>query len=140
MEFDLHSRIKAVHALLAQVHIDASTNGATIDSLGFESCEYIAQVSLAIDGDFEITLEQAPDDGTGSPGAWAAVPAADVLGVGPIVIATADAAKVYRLGSVGKERFQRCVLVETAANTVGVVGVIAVLSNPSVGPAAEQIT
>ncbi len=62
MEFDLHSRTKAVHAIPAQVHIATTTAGATIDSLGFESIEYIAQVSLAIDGDFELTLEQSPDD------------------------------------------------------------------------------
>ena len=139
-EQDLHSRIKAEHSIPHQVHTATTTNGATHDMKGFESIEYIVNVALAIDGDFTVALEQAPDDGTGSPGAFAAVPAAEVLGTNPVVIVTADELSVARIGSVGKERFQRAVLTETAANTVGVVGVTAILGHPRNAPVAGQAT
>ena len=139
-EFDLHSNIKAVHCIEAAVHTATTTNGAAIDTDGFESCEFIVHVGAAIDGDFTVALEQSPDNGSGSPTSWTAVPAAEVLGTNPVVIVTGHTDSVARIGFIGKERHVRAVLTETAANTAGIVGVTAILGNPKVGPVPGQAT
>lgn len=139
-EQELHGRIKAIFSIEPAVHTATTTNGATIDMKGFESVEHIVVVGAAIDGDFTVACEQAPDDGTGSPGAWTAVPAIEVLGTNPVVIVTAHTDSVARIGSVGKERFQRAVLTETAANTAGIVGVVSVQGHARNAPVAEQAT
>lgn len=138
MEFDLHSFIKAVFCIEAAVHTATTTNGASIDMSqngGFESLEYIISVGAAIDGDFTVSCEESDDDSV-----WAAVPTDEVLGTNPVVIVTAHTDSVARIGSIGKKRYQRCVLTETAANTAGIVGVNAILGNPKVGPVAGQAT
>lgn len=140
MEFDLHNRVKAVLAVPSAV-IAADTNGATIDTLGFEGLEYIISVGVAfVGGGFDVTIEQSPDDGAGSAtGVWTAVPAAETLGDLPVVIIT-DADMVLRVGSIGKERHQRIVLTETGTISAGVIGVIAVLSHPREVPTIAQAT
>ena len=140
MEYDIHSNLKIVHAIAPAVNI-ASVNGAAIDVLGFESIEYIIHVGAAlVGGGFDVTVEQSPDDGSGaSTGVWTAVPAAETLGVLPVLVAT-DANKVLRVGSIGKERHQRVVLTETGTVTAGVTGASAVLGNPVTKPVPDQST
>lgn len=138
MEFDLHSFIKAVFCIEPAVHTAATTNGASIDMSqdgGYESLEYIVTVGAAIDGDFEVSCEESDDNSV-----WTAVPSDEVLGTNPVVIVTAHTDSVARIGSIGKKRYQRCVLTETATNTAGIVGVNAVLGNPKEAPVAGQAT
>ena len=140
MENDLHSFVKIVPAVPPAV-FTATVTGTTIDTLGFESLEYAFHIGTALTGAgaiIDVTLEQAPDV-AGSPGAWAAVPAAEILGTLPQMI-EADANKCFRVGSIGKERFQRCVMTETVAVTGGVVGAVGILSNPKSAPVAAQFT
>jgi len=139
MEQEIHGKIKAVHSIPHQVHTATTTNGASIDTKGFESCEHIVHVSVALNGSFTLEVQQAPDNGSGAAGAFAAVPAAEVIGTA-LVISIADANKVFRIGSIGKERHQRVVLTETAANSAGVLGVTTILSNPRNAPTDEQYT
>ncbi len=138
MEFDLHSRVKVASAVPPKA-LAADTNGTAIDTLGFEGLEYVINIGTAfVGGGFAVTIEQSPDDGSGSPtGVWTAVPAAETLGVLPTVVIT-DADTVFRVGSIGKERHQRIVLTETGTITVGVIGVVAVLSHPREAPTVAQ--
>lgn len=139
MEQDLHSQIKIVYAIEPVIHT-AHAVGAEIDTIGYESCEFVMIVGDALDGSFTSGIDQSPDDGSGSPtGVWTAVPAADILGT-QAVISISDTDKVYRVGSIGKERHQRLTLTETAANTAGILGAIAILSHPVTKPVAEQYT
>lgn len=140
MEYDIHSSVKGINAIAPAVNV-ADVTGAAIDVLGFESIEYILHVGAAmVGGGFDATIEQSPDDGSGSPtGVWTAVPAAETLGALP-VIAIGDANKVLRVGSIGKERHQRIVLTETGVITAGVTGVAAVLGNPVTKPVPDQST
>ena len=139
MEYDLHNNMKVVFAIEAVIHT-ADAVSAEIDVLGFESLEWVISIGDAIDGDFTTVLEQSPDDGAGSPtGVWAAVPAADRLGALPI-LTIADTDKVFRVGSIGKERHQRLTLVEGSANTAGIVGANAILGNPKTVPTVAQFT
>ncbi len=138
MEFDLHNRVKVVQAV-APAALAVDTNGAAIDVLDFEGLEYVIEVGAAfVGGGFDVTIEQSPDDGSGSPtGVWTAVPAAETLGALPQVIIT-DANTVFRVGSIGKERHQRVVLTETGTITAGIIGVTAVLSHPREVPTVAQ--
>ena len=140
MEYDIHNSILAVHAIPAAAHTGTQTSAA-IDTKGFESIEYICHVGTAmVGGGFGVTIEQSPDDGTGSPtGVWTAVPAAETLGILP-TIAIADANAVFRVGSIGKERHQRLVATESGAISAGVFGVTAILGNPQTVPTDAQNT
>ena len=136
-EQDLHSQIQIVHAVPpAASAVDITS--AAIDTLGFESIEFVIHVGTAfVGGGYDATLEGADNSAftTGN----GAVAAADILGVLPSVAIT-DANKVFRVGSVDKRRFQRIVLTETDTITAGVIGVSAVLSHPRVKAVADQST
>ena len=139
MEQDLHSEIKIVYAIEPVIHT-AHAVGAEIDTIGYESCEFVMIVGDALDGSFTAGIDQSPDDGSGSPtGVWTAVPAAEILGT-LSVISIADTDKVYRVGTIGKERHKRLTLTEVGANTAGILGAIAILSHPVTKPVAEQYT
>lgn len=146
MEHDLHSKVQAVKAVGASSYA-ADTNGDAIDTAGFESLEWIVNVgSPFVDGGFDITLEESPDDGSGSPtGVWSPVPDEHVLGgqngnSPAIQIAIGDGGTAFRVGSVGKERHQRVVLTETGAITSGELSVTALLGNPRNHPVDDQNT
>lgn len=140
MEIDAHGSMKIVHGIAPAAHA-ATTNGAAVDTVGYQSLEWVGHVGVAFaGGGFDITIEQSPDDGSGSPtGVWTAVSAEETLGALPVV-AIADANMVVRVGSAGKERHQRAVLTETGTISAGVIGVTAVLGNPEVMPEADQST
>lgn len=143
MEYDLHSKVKAVDCIGPAV-LAADTNGAAIDmqqDQGYESIEYLIHVGTALaGGGWDVTIEQSPDDGSGSPtGVWTAVPADETLGALPVFVAT-DTDLVLRVGSIGKERHQRVVLTETGTISAGVTGASAILSHAKQLPVADQST
>ncbi len=139
-EYDLHSNIKLVHAIIPSA-IAADTNGAAVDTLGFESLEWAIHVGTVMaGGGFAVTIEQSPDDGSGSAtGVWTAVPAGETIGALPS-IAIADANKAFRVGSAGKERHQRVVITETGTISGGTIGALAILGNPVTVPVPDQST
>ena len=140
MEFDLHSRVKIVDCIPPEA-LAVDTNGAAVDTLNFNGLEYVIHVGAAfVGGGYDVTIEQSPDDGSGSPtGVWTAVPADETLGALPQVVIT-DTDLVLRVGSIGKERHQRAVLTETGTITAGVIGVSAILSHARDMPVADQST
>lgn len=140
MEFDLHSHVTTVNSIPPAV-LAVDTNGTAVDTQGFESLEWVIHVGVAFaGGGYDVTIEQSPDDGSGSPtGVWTAVSAAETLGALPVV-AIADANTTFRVGSIGKERHQRPVLTETGTITAGIIGVSAVLGHPHSAPVADQST
>lgn len=137
MEYDLHSKVQIVNAV-PPAALAANTNGASIDTVGYESLEYVLHVGAAfVGGGFTVSLEESTTGAFG--GEQTAVPADDILGALP-VIDIGDTNKVYRVGSIGKKRYQRIVLTETGTITAGVIGVTAVLSHPKSAPIADQST
>lgn len=143
MEYDLHSYVKIVHAIEPAIHTTTQTSAA-IDTAGYESLEWVLHVGDAIagGGSFNVTIEQDEDDPSspGTPiGAWAVVPTAEIIGALP-AIADADTDKVFRVGSIGKMRHQRLVLTEVPSVTGGIVGCVAILSNPHTTPEPDQST
>ena len=137
MEYDLHSNIKAAIGIGSTdgQAAGASTVSAIIDTLGFESFEWLVDVGTITTGTFSLTLEE--DDAVGF-GTATAVPAANVVGDSPTWIAT-DSDQVRRVGIIGKKRFQRVTLVG-AATPVADFCVLGLLGNPVTLPVPDQST
>jgi hypothetical protein len=136
MEHSLHHKVKVVVGIEPVVHT-ADAPSAIVDTKGFESLEWVITVGVAIDGDFTTVLEES--DVVTFGGEETAVSAAETLGTLP-VLTIADADKVYRVGVIGKKRFQKITLVEGSANTTGIVGANAILGHPKNAPTDAQFT
>ena len=135
MEFDLHSNIKQVVAFDSQdITTDTTTVGNVIDTVGFESLEYLIQSGTITDGAYALLLEEADVVGfTGS----TVVPAAETLGVLTGFVAADDDAAL-RVGSIGKKQFQRLSIVSTGTSTGATkMSSTAVLGRPKHMPVAE---
>lgn len=137
MEHEIHSKTKVVNCISPQA-LAANTNGAWIDTLGFESLEYVIQIGVAFaGGGFNFSFQESPTGAGG--GEETTVPAGHIIGQTPVIVAT-DANKLMRVGVVGKERYQRIVLTETGTISAGIVGVLGVLSHPKNAPVPDQYT
>ena len=137
METDLHTSIKVEKGIGATdgQAAGASTVSSIIDTVGFESFEWVIDVGTITTGTFSLTLEE--DDVVGF-GTATAVPAANLLGASPTWIATDDD-QVRRVGIIGKKRFQRLTLVG-ASTPVADFCALGILSNPRVKAVADQST
>lgn len=137
MEYSDHYGMRIVH-VVAPAAIAANTNGASVDSLGYESVEFIWHVGTAmVGGGFDVTFEESDTGAFG--GEQNAVAVADIVG-GPVQISIGDANKVFRAGYIGKKRYVRPVMTETGTITGGVVGCSAVLGHARNEPVADQNT
>lgn len=136
MEYDVHSNIKVATGIAPIAALGADTDSAVIDTIGFESFEWIIMMGIIITGTFSIVLEES--DVVTFGGEESVVPAANVIGVSPTYIVTDDG-QARRVGIVGKKRFQRMTLVG-AATPVATGSVLAMLSNPVTKPVAAQAT
>ena len=130
---DLHSNISIVKGLTPQTVTsgDGAVNTGNVDLQGFNSAEIEFSIganlgdTLSGTNKFTVALTHAPDDGAGSPGDYANVEAADVLGVTPAtgVVFTIDAAAedelVYRCGYVGGKRFIKVTITPNGTLTSG---------------------
>ena len=137
MEYDLHSSIKVAIGIGSTdgQAAGASTVSAIIDTLGYESFEWLIDVGTITTGTFSATIEQGDDSGLSDA---AAVPAADLVGGSPTWIVTDDD-QVRRVGIVGKKRYQRFTLVG-AATPVADFCVLGLLGNPVTKPVPDQQT
>lgn len=136
MEYDLHSQVKVETGIAPVAALGADNDSAIIDTLGFESFEWLASLGVITTGTFSMVFEES--DVVTFGGEETVVPAANVVGTSPTWIATDDG-QARRVGIVGKKRFQRCTLVG-AATPVAVGCILALLSNPTSAPVADQST
>jgi hypothetical protein len=113
---------------------NATTDGNVIDTLGFESLEYMIQSGTITDGTYALLLEE--DDVVGFTSSTV-VPAADTLGV-LTGFTDADDDTPLRVGSIGKKRFQRLAIVSAGTSSGGTnFTAHAVLGHPKSAPVAE---
>ena len=135
---DLHSNLAPVQALAAQT-INQGTGALTtgnVDLAGFNGVQVVVhygnidEMGASPQGGAQIAvkLEHADDDGTGSPGAYADVALADVVGpasvtAGVVATVTSDLAATG-VGYVGDKRFIRVTLTPTGLTNGGPAGVI----------------
>ncbi len=116
---------------------NGTVNGASVDTKEFGSATFLIDVGLFTDGSHVFSVEVANDDGTGSPGTFAAAPAANLNGSNPTVDDASDDEQQYTLGHIGDARHVR-VSVVTTGSTTGLADVAAyvILGNPAEAPVA----
>ncbi len=134
MEYDLHSNIDDRVAVVTQAA--AATTlivGAIIDTLDFESLEYIIQVGTLTTGTVSFVIEEGDDSGLSDA---AAVSADETLGA-LTGFAVTDDDTTKRVGSIGKKRYQRLSLQPAGTVSIDFLGAIAVLGNPKSVPVAQ---
>ena len=134
-EFDLHSNVKQEVALDSQdITTNTTTVGNIIDTVGFESLEFVIQSGVITDGTYALLLEE--DDVIGF-GSATVVPADLTLGVLTGFVA-ADDNTALRVGSIGKKQFQRLSIVSAGTSTGATkFSSVAVLGHPKSAPTAE---
>lgn len=134
MENDLHSKIDDRVAVATQaVAADTLIVGAIIDTLDYESLEYIIQAGVITTGTVSFILEEGDDSALSDA---AVVPAADVLGALTGFLVTDDTS-TKRVGSIGKKRYQRLSLQPAGTAAIDFLGAVAVLGNPKTAPVAQ---
>jgi len=133
-EFDLHSNIDDRVALTNQeITSDTTTVGEIIDTSGFESIEFIIQSGTITDGAYALLLEEGDDAAL----ADAAVLSSE-LTLGSLTgFVAADDDVTKRVGSIGKDRYQRLSIVSTSTTSGGFFSAISVLGHPHSGPVAQ---
>jgi hypothetical protein len=144
---DLHDSLAPTRAIQAQTITSSPLVSGNLDLAGFEAAEVLVdfgdidEMGSSPEGGAQIAikLEHAADDGTGSPGSYAEVALADVLGPGSVsggVVSTVttDAAPVA-VGYVGGRRFLRVTLTPTALTNGGPVGCWLFKGRPRHAPA-----
>jgi hypothetical protein len=128
---DLHNNITHVTAVAPQTIAGTNLQSGNIDLAGFNAAEVVAFLgdidelgaSPVGAAKLEVKIEHADDDGTGSPGAYANVGLADVLGPssvsGGIVANTTGDNSFLEVGYLGDKRFIRVTLVPTGLTNGG---------------------
>ncbi len=143
---DLHNNIAHVTAVAPQTIAGANLVSGNIDLIGFNAAEVVAFLgdidelggSPVGAAKLEVKLEHADDDGTGSPGAYANVSLADVIGPasvsGGIVASTTGDNNFLEIGYLGDKRFLRVTLVPTALTNGGPVAAWVAKGSPRHAP------
>ena len=135
MERDLHNNIDDRVALDPQaITSDTTTAGNIIDTVGYESLEYLIASKTITDGTYALKLEQGDDAALADA---ADVPADEVLGALTGFVAADDNA-VKRVGSIGKKRYQRLSIVSAGTTSgVDIMSAVAVLGHPKHAAVAQ---
>ena len=136
MEYDLHNSVLQKVALsitAGAITSTTTTAGAIIDSLGFESLEFIVEAGTLTDGTYTVLLEDGDDSGLSDA---AAVDSELVLGTLPVFAFASDDDAAKRVGTITKKRYVRLSIVSTVVTTGGGLSSVAVLSNAHTRPTA----
>ena len=116
MEYESHGSLE-IHksiGIVGGAAAGATTVGEIIDTVGYESLEYVVISGTITTGDFSVLLEEAEDDpdNPGTPLAFTTVPAELQIGA-DMAFASGNDGTIRRQGVVAKGRFQRLTLVGT---------------------------
>lgn len=152
--FSMGNEIKLKSAVAAQLCgvSAADVVGSNIDRAGFEALSFALNVGA--EGDtpsgsvkIECFLEHADDDGSGAPGAYAAVAATDVVipvqsaavawatgGVLLVVDAASEAPSVHMVDYVGGKQWTRWTVNATGSTNGWPVAIDALLMKPHLAP------
>jgi hypothetical protein len=132
---DFHHGFTPQPALNPQaISSNTAVNGATIDTAGYESLEFVLQSATLTDGTYTPSLT-AGDAANLSDGA--AVAAADLLGtIAGATFAATDDNAVKKIGYRGSKRYVRLTVTTTGVTTGGTIGAVALLGDPRNLPAA----
>ncbi len=101
-----------------------TTNGADVDLANFDAATFVFDIGVVTADDLVFTIEEAPDDGTGSAGAYTVVAAADLDGVVPVPTTALDQLTA-QVGYLGNQRFVRAVVTDSGTGD-GIVSVVVI--------------
>ena len=131
MEYDLHNNITGLAVLAsAVIASDTTTASTVVDTAGFESADWHLAVETYTDGSYAFLVEES--DVANFAGQQTVVDPDLVLTSVEAITATG----LYRVGSVGKARYQRVSIVSTGTTTGARIGMTVVLGHPKVRPTA----
>ena len=106
--------------------LTATVNGATIDTLGFESAAIVITTGAIVGaGNFTAKIQDSSDGTT-----FSDVSAAGLVGTLPTALA---ASSTYKQGYIGGSRYLRAVLTLNSGTSIAA-GAVAVLGSPKVAP------
>lgn len=135
MEYDQHNNVNAAVALdITAIGSNTTTVGNIIDTLGYESIEFVALSGTLTDGAYAFKIEDGDDSALADA---ADVDSALILGDLTGFAATDDDA-VKRVGTIAKKRYVRLSIVSTGVTTGGTIGAVAVQGHPKRGPVANN--
>lgn len=138
---DLHNHIHPVPLfapIAAQTNSDTARVSAIIDTLGYESCEFILHNGTNTDANvtFAVLVEDGDDSGLSDN---AAVADAELLGT-EVLAASAfgDDNECRKIGYIGAKRYVRVTVTPTGNNSGDwFMSGVAILGHPSLGPTAN---
>lgn len=95
--------------------------GGQVDLQKYEAAQVLLTVSQnGGGGDYSVKLQEAPDDGAGSPGSWTDVASSDQIGSFTSNIDSVSPGDfVEDVGYIGGERFVRVVVTENSSSSPG---------------------
>lgn len=132
---DLHHNIKATPAIDpgAAITGNSTTDGAIIDTVGFDGLEFVVHAGTITDGTFAVSLRHG-DEPDGSD--MEKCEDGDLIGEAP-TFTNDDSKTAKRIGYRGHKRYVRVRLTQSEATTGGVMSAIAIQGFPKVAPVAE---
>jgi uncharacterized PurR-regulated membrane protein YhhQ (DUF165 family) len=128
---DLHSNIKTLVALNpGTIAANVATNGAIIDMKGYRSLEIAILAGTITDGTYTASLQHGDQANLSDA---VTVPAGDLLGAAPVILATEDNT-VEKFGYRGTKRYVRLVLTSTGVTTGGALAAVALQADANSYP------
>jgi hypothetical protein len=137
---DLHNNVKQVLAIIpAAIGPNATKTGPVIDRQGYGGVEFVAAYGSVTTTGTIVTLVVREGDVTGT---MTSVADADLLGTETLASLPAgtprtagvnrDVAK--RIGYRGVKRYVQLLAVQTGTTSLGAIGAVAILGDPSIAP------
>ncbi len=123
--YNLYDLVAAKRTVSPAVRGNGTINGAAVDRAatgGSDGSLVLVQTGTITDGSHAVAVEDSDDGSTG----WAAVPAGQLQGSAPTVVA-ADDDKLYEIGVLSSRRYLRVSVTTSGATTGGIVGAVIVL-------------
>jgi hypothetical protein len=136
-EYDLKSYLSPVPTIpFVSYGGGGAVNGASVNLSGFESAIVVTAAGQLGGGTVDFIVEEADDDGTGSPDTFTTVTDANLHGVVADLqlLNGTDEDLVHSVGYMGKKEWIRVRNVEGAAWTTMIHGAIIIRGNPRVVP------
>lgn len=131
---DLKNNLKLAQSL-APAARTASANGAEVDTQGFGSVLFVADIGLFTDGEFLYSAEHR-DEGE----AFGAIPADELEGAFTTIDDATEDNTTQKVGYKGTKQFVRMVLTENAGSPASATGVVStglvVMGNAGIAPVA----
>lgn len=126
---DQVERVSSAQTLAPSTY-SADQTGSQVDLANFASAYVIINAGTHTDGTHDFTVEEAADDGTGSPDTWASVDSGDLVGSTPTIDGSnSNADQTHEIGYTGSKRFLRITTTTSGTTTGAAYGVLVVRGN-----------